>query len=56
MGEDHTTILEQKPGGNEGVEYWDLISQSNRSIVSGLHVYCIENNDDRMIGKFAVIL
>jgi hypothetical protein len=53
---DHIASLQHRSlGGNEGVEYWDLIGDNSKSIVSGLYVYCIENSDDRMIGKFAVI-
>jgi hypothetical protein len=34
---------------------WDLLSESNRAIASGLYVFSVESDLGKQIGKFAVI-
>ncbi len=56
LGGDHVITLEHRGWtGDEGTEYWDLISRNDQEIVSGLYFYRIETEDDSLIGKFAVI-
>ena len=40
---------------NYGDETWDLISRNNQSVVSGLYLYVVESEDDKMIGKMLII-
>ncbi|HOF66516.1 MAG TPA: hypothetical protein PLX54_04050 [Candidatus Fermentibacter daniensis] len=53
---DHVITLEHRGwGGNEGTEFWDLVSRNQQEVVSGLYFYRIETEDDYLIGKFAII-
>ncbi len=53
---DHVITLEHRSwGGEEGTEFWDLISRNDQEVTSGLYIYRVETNDDYIIGKFAVI-
>ncbi len=53
---DHVRTLQHRDaGGSSGTEYWDLQNWSGRSVATGLYVYCVETEDDRAIGKFAVL-
>jgi hypothetical protein len=38
-----------------GEETWDLLSESNRAIASGVYVFTVESDFGRQIGKFVVI-
>jgi hypothetical protein len=41
---------------NSGDESWNLISENNQSIASGLYIYVVETpTGENKIGKFAVI-
>lgn len=56
LGGDLITTIEHRGwGGNEGTEYWDLVSRNDQEVVSGLYFYRIETEDDYLIGKFAII-
>ncbi len=56
LGGDHVITLEHRGwGGDEGTEYWDLISRNDQEIVSGLYIYRVETSDDSVLGKFAII-
>ncbi|HRY60612.1 MAG TPA: hypothetical protein P5266_00325, partial [Candidatus Fermentibacter sp.] len=56
LGGDHVVTLEHRGwGGDEGTEFWDLISRNDQEVVSGLYFYRIETEDDYVIGKFAII-
>lgn len=56
LGGDHVITLEHRGwGGDEGTEFWDLISRNDQEVVSGLYFYRIETEDDYVIGKFAII-
>jgi len=53
---DHVITLEHRSfSGNEGTEFWDLVTRNNQEIASGIYVYRVETEDDFVIGKFAVI-
>jgi hypothetical protein len=53
---DHVVSLEHRDyTGENGTEYWDLISRNNQDIVTGLYVYRVETADDFVIDKFAII-
>ncbi len=53
---DHVITLEHRGwAGEEGTEFWDLVSRNNQEVVSGLYFYRVENEDDSVIGKFAII-
>ncbi|MBN2586035.1 MAG: hypothetical protein JXR55_01955 [Candidatus Fermentibacteraceae bacterium] len=53
---DHIITLEHRsPSGQEGTEFWDLISRNDQEVMSGLYVYRVETEDDFVIGKFAII-
>jgi hypothetical protein len=34
---------------------WDLLSESNRALASGVYVYTVESQFGRQIGKFVLI-
>ena len=56
LGGDHVVTLEHRGwGGDEGTEYWDLVSRNEQEVVSGLYFYRIETEDDYVVGKFAII-
>lgn len=56
LGGDHVITLEHRSwGGEEGTEFWDLISRNDQEIASGLYIYRVETEQDFVIGKFAVI-
>jgi hypothetical protein len=53
---DHIITLEHRSmGGNEGTEFWDLISRNQQEVSSGLYIFRVETETDYVIGKFAVI-
>lgn len=53
---DHVDTIEHRGwAGDEGTEYWDLVSRNDQEIVSGLYIYRIETETEFVIGKFAVI-
>jgi len=53
---DHVITLEHySAAGDEGTEYWDLISRNDQEVTSGLYVYRVSTEDDYTIGKFAII-
>jgi hypothetical protein len=41
--------------GENGTEYWDLVSRNDQDVVTGLYVYRVETEDDFVIDKFAII-
>lgn len=56
LGGDHVITLEHRGwAGDEGTEYWDLVTRNNQEVVSGIYFYRIETENDFLIGKFAVI-
>jgi hypothetical protein len=56
LGGDLVTTIEHRGWvGDEGTEYWDLISRNEQEIASGLYFYRVETEEDFVIGKFAVI-
>jgi hypothetical protein len=36
------------------IEYWDLISRNQQSVVSGLYIYVVEDGTDKHVGKFSI--
>lgn len=53
---DHVITLEHLSfSGEEGTEFWDLISRNEQEVSSGLYIYRVETEDDFVIGKFAII-
>jgi hypothetical protein len=53
---DHVITLEHRDyTGENGTEYWDLVSRNDQDIVTGLYVYRVETADDFVIDKFAII-
>jgi hypothetical protein len=53
---DHIITLEHRSmGGDEGTEFWDLISRNEQEVTSGLYIFRVETEEDYVIGKFAVI-
>jgi len=53
---DHVVTLEHRSmGGDEGTEFWDLVSRNEQEISSGLYIFRVETESDYVIGKFAVI-
>lgn len=40
---------------NYADEAWDLISRNNQSVVSGLYLYVVETDNDKVIGKMLII-
>ncbi|NOQ21076.1 MAG: hypothetical protein GQ565_00295 [Candidatus Aegiribacteria sp.] len=53
---DHVITLEHHSfSGQEGTEFWDLISRNDQEVTSGLYIYRVETENDYIIGKFAVI-
>jgi hypothetical protein len=53
---DHVITLEHRDySGENGTEYWDLVSRNEQDAVTGLYVYRVETEDDFVIGKFAII-
>jgi len=53
---DHVITLEHRSmGGDEGTEFWDLISRNDQEVTSGLYIFRVETEEDYVIGKFAVI-
>ncbi|MCD4777246.1 MAG: hypothetical protein K8S15_14505 [Candidatus Aegiribacteria sp.] len=53
---DHVITLEHRSwSGNEGTEFWDLVSRNDQEVTSGLYIYRVETEDDYVIGKFAII-
>lgn len=53
---DHVVTLEHRSwSGDEGTEFWDLISRNDQEVVTGLYIYRIETEEDYVIGKFAII-
>ena len=56
LGGDHVITLEHRGwAGDEGTEYWDLVSRNDQEVASGIYVYRVETEDDYVIGKFAII-
>lgn len=61
-GELVKTIEHNSDGGNSAIEnsqggaaYWDLITNSERQIASGVYIYHIESEVGEKVGRFAVI-
>ncbi|PIE53201.1 hypothetical protein CSA37_02330 [Candidatus Fermentibacteria bacterium] len=53
---DHVVTLEHRDyTGENGTEYWDLVSRNDQDVVTGLYVYRVETADDFVIDKFAII-
>jgi hypothetical protein len=53
---DHVITLEHRDyTGENGTEYWDLVSRNDQDVVTGLYVYRVETADDFVIDKFAII-
>jgi len=52
-GEIVSTIYHEDP--TQGEHNWDLKSDSNRSIASGVYVFTVESDYGKQIGKFVVI-
>ncbi len=53
---DHVITLEHRDyTGNNGTEFWDLVSRNDQDVVTGLYVYRVETADDFVIDKFAII-
>ncbi len=53
---DHVITLEHRSwSGNEGTEFWDLLSRNDQEVTSGLYIFRVETGDDFVIGKFAII-
>ncbi len=53
---DHVVTLEHRDySGENGTEYWDLVSKNEQDAVTGLYVYRVETEDDFVVGKFAII-
>ena len=53
---DHVITLEHRDyTGENGTEYWDLVSRNDQDVVTGLYVYRVETEDDFVIDKFAII-
>ena len=40
---------------DSGVQDWDLVSRNNQAVVSGLYIYVVETDNDKMMGKLLVI-
>lgn len=56
LGGDHVITLEHRDyTGENGTEYWDLVSRNDQDVVTGLYVYRVETEDDFVIDKFAII-
>ncbi len=36
------------------IEYWDLISRNNQSVVSGLYIFVVEDGKSKHVGKFSI--
>jgi hypothetical protein len=53
---DHVITLEHRSwSGQEGTEFWDLISRNDQEVTSGLYIYRVETESGYVIGKFAII-
>jgi len=55
---DHITTLEYQATAdrpNKGELDWNLLSESNRALASGVYVYTVESRFGRQIGKFVLI-
>lgn len=52
-GEIVSTLYHEDP--TQGEHDWDLKSDSNRSIASGVYVFTVESDYGKQIGKFVVI-
>ncbi|MCK4806355.1 MAG: hypothetical protein KAT09_01845 [Candidatus Aegiribacteria sp.] len=53
---DHVITLEHRSwSGQEGTEFWDLVSRNDQEITSGLYIYRVETESGYIIGKFAII-
>jgi hypothetical protein len=56
-GDEITTIEYEAPASqpDKGEVDWNLLSQSNRALASGIYVYTVESPYGRQIGKFVLI-
>lgn len=52
VGEVVTTIHHDDPVNGE--EQWNLLSESNRAIASGIYIFSVESNLGNQVGKFVV--
>ncbi|MCD4847964.1 MAG: hypothetical protein K8R76_07220 [Candidatus Aegiribacteria sp.] len=53
---DHVITLEHRSwSGDEGTEFWDLLSRNDQEVTSGLYIFRVETEEDFVIGKFAII-
>jgi len=53
---DHVITLEHYDlTGQNGMEFWDMISRNDQEVTSGLYVYRVETENGYTIGKFAII-
>jgi hypothetical protein len=53
---DHVITLEHYDfSGQEGTEFWDLVSRNDQEVASGLYIYRVETENGYVVGKFAII-
>ncbi len=49
------TIEHEVTGEDRGEENYNLLSESNRALASGIYVFSVESNLGRQVGKFVII-
>jgi len=60
MAGELVTTIEHRPGNpgydpTRGEENWNLLSESNRTVASGVYVFTVESDLGKQIGKFVII-
>ena len=37
------------------IELWDMLSRNGQAVISGLYLYVVEADDDKVVGKFVIV-